>query len=76
MELSVSRNSQRNRTIRWSLAAVVVVGLAIAWLALSAGHAASGTHLGTRPAAQAPWVNEPTLSGECLNAQPLEGPTC
>ena len=76
MELSVSRKPERNRAIRLSLAAVAAAGIVIAALVLSGDHAASGPHPGARPAVQAPTVSEPTLSGECLNAQPLEGSTC
>lgn len=76
MELSVSRDSQRNRAIRWSLAALAAVVLAVGALAQFGSHVASGTHPNTRTAVQAPAVNEPTLSGECLEAQPLNGPIC
>lgn len=76
MELSVSQKSQRNRAVRWSLAALAAVGLAVGALALSGGLVASSSHPGARPAVQAPAVGEPTLYGECLNSQPLEGPTC
>ena len=76
MKHSVSQNSQRYRAIRLSLAALVAVAIAVVALALSATQITSGTHPGTRPAVQAPAVNEPILSGECLKAQPVEGPTC
>ena len=76
MEHGVSQNSQRYRAIRLSLAGLAAVAIAVVALALSASHTTSGTHPGTRPTVQAPAGNEPTLSGECLKAQPAEGPTC
>ena len=76
MELSVRQKSQRNRAIGWSLAALAAMGMAVGALALSGRLVTTSTHPSTRPAVQAPAASEPSLYGECLNAQPLEGPAC
>ncbi len=59
MELSISPKSQRNRAIRWTLAALTAAGLVVAGLALSVGQSASGSHSVARPAVQvSDWMRQ------------------